>query len=71
MNKLRIRYLYIQLPVKLFLDFMHFVNSKIFSCQEQALLNTYQDTSFFRSNDEKINVYNFSFHQSYDWLQAA
>ena len=51
---------------------MHFVNSKIFSCQEQALLNTYQDISFFRSNDEKINVYNFSFfHQSYDWLQAA
>ena len=50
---------------------MHFVNSKIFSCQEQALLNTYPDISF-RSNDEKINVYNFSFfHQSYDWLPAA
>ena len=51
---------------------MHFVNSKIFSCQEQALLNTYQDISFLRSNAEKINVYTFSFfHQSYDWLQAA
>ena len=50
---------------------MYFVNSKIFSSQEQVLLNIYKDI-FFRSNDEKINVYNFSFfHQSYDWLQAA